>query len=210
MYCMRLIGCLTVLAFVQFSPPVRAATDLKAGGTTEATVPVATDSDAAAFDSPDWNIQGKMFSAYAPTDSEMGRLVGRTVTVSSLFAAGCLVLLWASQRIRARRRPKLGGPAGIAILETMVLAPKCALQLVRVNRQQFLIARDATGLRSVTPVGSFADTLGDVTDDLPGPSVKTERLGVASGAGISLESGAEPRWSDRHAGRRGINSWQRT
>jgi flagellar biogenesis protein FliO len=109
------------------------------------------------------------------------------------------------------RRVRQGGSgrtssSEMKVLETLHLAPRCALQLIQVDAQRFLVARDAHGLRSVTAVNSFAETL-EALEAEP-KDASTRELSTASTFGLSLEN--QPT-SDRltlsFAGRRN-DPWQ--
>ncbi|MCA9169738.1 MAG: FliO/MopB family protein [Planctomycetales bacterium] len=91
------------------------------------------------------------------------RLVGRSLLATCGLATACLLALWSSRRVRAQRG-SAANMASMAVLETLNLAPRCSLQLVRVDGQKFLVARDTSGVRSITPVSSFDDAMAEQSE----------------------------------------------
>lgn len=75
----------------------------------------------------------------------------------------------------------------MSLVDTLSLAPRCALQLVHVDGQRFLVARDATGVRSITPVNSFADTLEDSDESASTAGEQRFDLHRVSKAGLALD-----------------------
>jgi flagellar biogenesis protein FliO len=114
--------------------------------------------------------------------------VAKTIAATSMFAAACLLIVALRHRFKRHgARGTLARPA-LAVIDSLVLAPRCCLQLVQVESQKFLVARDGSIVRSVTPVHSFAETLQDVDPLAKLPS--SEDLGHVSRGGISLERNA--------------------
>jgi flagellar biogenesis protein FliO len=143
---------------------------------------------------------------YGLSDFDAGRLVGRTVLVTTSFAAVCAVLLLVIRHVRQQGGLK-GSTREMNVLETLTLGPRCVLQLVQVERQRFLVARDAHGVRSVTPVQSFVETLDDIS--LPDAEpVARQPLNSASTFGLSLEGPAAAEWSTRELNGRRTDPWQ--
>lgn len=94
-----------------------------------------------------------------PSQFSISQLVGRTLVVSGLLAVACVVSLWLGNR---RLRSGQGsGAAGVSmrLVDTLLVAPRCCLHVVTVDGQKFLLARDATGWKSVTAVSSFGANL---------------------------------------------------
>lgn len=121
--------------------------------------PLWYEKDKSPAESPEW-------LGRAPRDALTQQLVGRTLLVTTAFAGIGLVVVALAHRVQIRRRSsqKTGS---MALLDTLHLAPRCTLQLIRIDSQKFLVARDAGGVRSVTPVQSFAETIDQVTTGNP-------------------------------------------
>lgn len=135
---------------------------------------------------------------------DAGRILGRTMLATAGFAAVCLLLLAVAHRVKALRIAARGVLPTMELLDTLVVAPRCTLQLVRVDSQRFLVAKDGSGLRSVTPLSSFTDTLDDVAE--PPAEASRASLTTSSVAGLSLEDA--PSWQANSAGQRRSDRWQ--
>jgi hypothetical protein len=96
----------------------------------------------------------------APNDPLPKNLVGRTLLVTAGFAIIGMVIASAAH-IFGSKRPSVRGKktSSMALVDTLTLAPRCSLQLVSIDSQRFLVARDASGVRSVTPVTRFDDAM---------------------------------------------------
>lgn len=143
---------------------------------------------------------------YGLSDFDAGRLVGRTIVVTASFAAICTGILLGIRQLRKHGALK-GGTSEMKVLETLTVGPRCVLQLVQVERQRFLVARDAHGMRSVTPVQSFVETLDDVSEPMEDPVVR-QPLTSASTFGLSLEGPVAAEWSTRETSGRRSDPWQ--
>jgi flagellar biogenesis protein FliO len=116
------------------------------------------------------------------------RLVARTIAATSVFAAACLVIVALRHRFKRHGARGRSVQPALVVIDSLVLAPRCCLQLVQVESQKFLVARDGSIVRSVTPVNNFAETLQDVDPIAEMP--RSEDLGSVSRGGISLERNA--------------------
>ena len=114
------------------------------------------------------------------------RVLRRTVFVTSALAAACVMMgLW--NRHRASRSPRqASGKTQMNLLGTLSLAPRCYLQLVSVNEQHFLVARDGGIVRCMTSVGNFDDAMADAVGSEMSPAF------AASADPTSLRHGSDP------------------
>jgi hypothetical protein len=94
----------------------------------------------------------------------------------------------------------------MALLDTLNLAPRCTLQLIRIDNQKFLVARDAGGVRSVTPVQSFAETI-DQIDELEETGTPAPEATLWD-QGLSLEQANRYKDVSSLSRTRRIDPWQ--
>ena len=140
------------------------------------------------------------------------RLVGRSLVATCGLATACLIALWSSRRVRAQRlRSSKDNRDSMVVLETLCLAPRCTLQLVRVDAQKFLIARDPSGVRSITPVSTFADAMAEEVEPFEAVTprdadTRRSALSQYGHVGLSLELPDADISADNTARRR--DPWQ--
>ena len=104
--------------------------------------------------------------AQAPWENSVNlrKILGRTVLAClALVAVSLVLIVWGRAR-GLHRRDQRPVTSTMNLLSTMTLAPRCYLQLVSVNDQHFLVARDGTTVRCITPVASFEDSLDSLGD----------------------------------------------
>ena len=112
-----------------------------------------------------------------PEEFVPSRLANRAMTVMGLLIAACIGAIWYGQR--HSKAGRLGSSSGdLQVLDTLSIAPRCCVHLLRVGGQKYLVARDQAGIKSVTAVSAFAATLDDLADnrvdasqDVAAPSV---------------------------------------
>ena len=93
-----------------------------------------------------------------PANFGASYLVRRTVIVSLLLIVASAASLWLGYRRRGSTGQRDGAASPLQILQTLTVAPRCALHLVQVEGHKFLVASDSSGWKSVTAVDSFATT----------------------------------------------------
>ena len=96
-------------------------------------------------------------------DERISAIVKRAGLVSAALAVVTLAALL-STRSRRLRLAQSRERHALQLVGSLALGSRCALQLVQVDDQRFLVARDGSGLSSVTPVNSFATEF-ELADD---------------------------------------------
>jgi flagellar biogenesis protein FliO len=94
-----------------------------------------------------------------PDQFPISHLVRRTMIISGMLMLATVTSLWLGYRRRSRGSSSDHERTLVQVLHTLTVAPRCCLHLVQVEEQRFLVARDATGWKSVTPVQTFAAQL---------------------------------------------------
>ncbi len=107
---------------------------------------------------------------------DVGALMRRLIA-GALFSGALFVALLFLRTGKLRRFGKRDGDGTMELLDTLVLAPRCCLHLVRVHDQVLVVGRDAAGMQQVVPMhGSFESHL---LDALPESSfADSERTSV--------------------------------
>lgn len=90
---------------------------------------------------------------------DLGGLVQRTLGISMVLGAVCIGCLWWSHSRGGKYGVRDAARKEMQILETISVAPRCYLHLVKVQDQQFLVTRDATGFKTVAAVSSFESAI---------------------------------------------------
>ena len=86
---------------------------------------------------------------------DVGALLRRLIAGVLLSGALFVALLYLRTG-KLRRFGKRDGDGTMELLDTLVLAPRCCLHLVRVHDQVLVVGRDAAGMQQVVPMhGSF-------------------------------------------------------
>ncbi len=92
---------------------------------------------------------------------DVGALMRRLIA-GALFSGALFVALLFLRTGKLRRFGKRDGDGTMELLDTLVLAPRCCLHLVRVHDQVLVVGRDAAGMQQVVPMhGSFENHLLD-------------------------------------------------
>ncbi len=182
-----------------------AAKRLSPSKTTSASEPRKSKPDRPWHEIDDPSVTQPAWLGNAPRDALTQQLVGRTLLVTTVFAGVGLLVVAIAHRVQVRRRSS-GQTGSMALLDTLHLAPRCTLQLIRIDSQKFLVARDAGGVRSVTPVQSFAETIDQVTTG--NPLEEAVAQSETWDHGLSLETPYRNKDVSTPLRSRRIDSWQ--
>lgn len=103
------------------------------------------------------SLEPAAFASALDVDALLRRLLAGVLLSGALFVA-----LFFLRTGKLRRFGKRDGDGTMELLDTLVLAPRCCLHLVRVRDQVLIVGRDAAGMQQVVPMhGSFESHLLD-------------------------------------------------
>ena len=97
---------------------------------------------------------------------DLSGLVQRTLGISMVLGAVCIGCMWWSHSRNGKYSLRDAARKEMLIQETITVAPRCYLHLVKVQDQQFLVTRDATGFKTVAVVNSFESAIEDSPAEL--------------------------------------------
>lgn len=100
----------------------------------------------------------------APAPVDLGGLALRLVIGTATVLGACVVSLWLARRWLPHGQPAKKGQGRMKILDTLAVAPRGCVQLIEIEHRLVLIASDAGGIKSVTPLPQqFAENLESCT-----------------------------------------------
>lgn len=103
------------------------------------------------------SLEPAAFASALDVNALLRRLLAGVLLSGALFVA-----LFFLRTGKLRRFGKRDGDGTMELLDTLVLAPRCCLHLVRVRDQVLIVGRDAAGMQQVVPMhGSFESHLLD-------------------------------------------------
>ena len=86
---------------------------------------------------------------------DLAKLIQRSLLFSAVVIVACLSIVFFNLQKRKRSGPS---SKQINVVETQVLGPRCFGDLVQIREQYLFVARDANGIKSVTPLTVAFDT----------------------------------------------------
>jgi len=92
---------------------------------------------------------------------ELGKTVQKIIFTTMGVLAACVFVLVALKKMGYRPNAAQNVESGsMTIVDSIVIGPKCTVQVVQINRQKLAVAMDATGIKSMVPLGgSFAEEM---------------------------------------------------
>ncbi len=108
-----------------------------------------------------------------PEPLDMRALALRLCFGTALVLTAFLCLAWAAKWLQRGQR---GAGKRVRVIETLVVAPRCWVQLVEVDQRKLLLACDSRGIRTVVPLEAAFETTLDAVEDDSDPTDDEEGL----------------------------------
>jgi Flagellar biosynthesis protein, FliO len=102
-----------------------------------------------------------------PAGLEVSSSIRQLAFATLVSLLGVVVIVMVSKTVRRNQRPMKSPAAdGPRVEQTLALGNKSLLRVVRVGKQQVLVATDATGIRSIVPVpGEFGELVDEPAEE---------------------------------------------